>query len=100
MSDFALLDIASLQAGLRAKEFSAREVAQNALDRASAVDADVHAFLEMSPDLAFAAADRVDAAIASGDLMRAGSLAGVPVAFKDNMNLVGTHTTCASRWEN
>lgn len=25
-----------------------------------------------------------------------GILAGVPIAFKDNMNLVGTHTTCAS----
>ena len=26
-----------------------------------------------------------------------GPLAGVPVAFKDNMNLEGSHTTCASR---
>ena len=30
-------------------------------------------------------------------MSRAGLLAGVPVAFKDNMNLIGTHTTCASR---
>lgn len=97
MTDFALMDIASIQAGLRAKEFTAREVAQNALDRVSTVDQHVHAFLETCPDLAFAAADRVDAAIAEGDLSRAGLLAGVPVAFKDNMNLIGTHTTCASR---
>ena len=97
MTDFALMDIASIQAGLRAKEFTAREVAQNALERVSAVDQQVHAFLETCPDLAFAAADRVDAAIAEGDLSRAGLLAGVPVAFKDNMNLIGTHTTCASR---
>ena len=27
---------------------------------------------------------------------QAGALAGVPVGYKDNMNLVGTHTTCAS----
>ena len=97
MTDFALMDIASIQAGLRAKEFTAREVAENALERVSAVDQQIHAFLETCPDLAFAAADRVDAAIAEGDLSRAGLLAGVPVAFKDNMNLIGTHTTCASR---
>ena len=97
MTDFALMDIASIQAGLRAKEFTAREVAENALERVSTVDQQIHAFLETCPDLAFAAADRVDAAIAEGDLSRAGLLAGVPVAFKDNMNLIGTHTTCASR---
>ena len=97
MSNFALMDTAAIQAGLRGREFTAREVAQDALDRVAAIDSSVHAFLEMCPDLAFAAADRVDAAIASGDLARAGILAGVPVAFKDNMNLVGTHTTCASR---
>ena len=97
MTDFALMDIASIQAGLRAKEFTAREVAENALERVNTVDQQIHAFLETCPDLAFAAADRVDAAIAEGDLSRAGLLAGVPVAFKDNMNLIGTHTTCASR---
>ena len=97
MTDFALMDIASIQAGLRAKEFTAREVTENALERVNTVDQQIHAFLETCPDLAFAAADRVDAAIAEGDLSRAGLLAGVPVAFKDNMNLIGTHTTCASR---
>ena len=97
MTDFALMDIASIQAGLRAKEFTAREVAENALERVNTVDQQIHAFLETCPDLAFAAADRVDTAIAEGDLSRAGLLAGVPVAFKDNMNLIGTHTTCASR---
>ncbi len=96
-SPFALMDIATLQAGLRAKEFSARDVAQDALSRVEEVDTRVHAFLETCPELAFKAADRVDAAIAAGDLSRAGMLAGVPVAFKDNMNLVGTHTTCSSR---
>ena len=97
MANFAMMDATAIQAGLRAKEFSAREVAEDALARISAVDTQVHAFLETCPDLAFAAADRVDAALAAGDLSRAGMLAGIPVAFKDNMNLTGTHTTCASR---
>ena len=96
MANFALMDVAAIQAGLRAKEFTAREVAEDALARVAAVDGQIHAFLETCPDLAFAAADRVDAAIAAGDLAKAGTLAGIPVAFKDNMNLVGTHTTCAS----
>ncbi len=97
MSDFAALDITSIQEGLATKQFSAREVAEDALSRIEAVDAHIHAFLETCPELAFAAAKRVDDALLAGDISRAGVLAGVPVAFKDNMNLAGTHTTCASR---
>lgn len=41
--------------------------------------------------------EKVDAAIAAGTFDACGPLAGVPVAFKDNMNLKGTHTTCSSR---
>ena len=39
----------------------------------------------------------MDKAIAEGSFDQMGPLAGVPVAFKDNMNQIGTHTTCASR---
>ena len=94
---FAEMSVAQLQAGLRAGDFSAREVAEGALARVRLADPQVHAFLEVTEDLAYKAAERVDAAIASGDLGAAGILAGVPVAFKDNMNLVGTRTTCSSQ---
>ncbi|MDO4182330.1 MAG: Asp-tRNA(Asn)/Glu-tRNA(Gln) amidotransferase subunit GatA [Coriobacteriia bacterium] len=97
MASFATMDVASIQAGLKAGEFSAREVAEDALARVEAADKQVHAFLEVTPELALAAADKVDAARAAGTLDACGPLAGVPVAFKDNMNLAGTHTTCASR---
>ncbi|MEE8715787.1 MAG: Asp-tRNA(Asn)/Glu-tRNA(Gln) amidotransferase subunit GatA [Coriobacteriales bacterium] len=80
---------------VRDGEVSAREVAQAALDAVSARDGDVHAFLQVTPELALAAADRVDAARAAGEQLA--PLAGVPVAFKDNMHLVGTRTTCGSR---
>lgn len=90
------MDAASIQAGLAKGDFSAREVAEASLSRVSAADKAVHAFLEVTEDLALKAAARVDEAIAQGNLMAAGPLAGVPVAFKDNMNLVGTHTTCSS----
>lgn len=94
---FAELSVAQIQAGLAAKEFSAKEVAENSLARIVSADKAVHAFLETTEEAALAAAARVDAAIAAGDIAQAGPLAGVPVAFKDNMNLEGTHTTCSSR---
>ena len=94
---FAELSIAQIQAGLTAKEFSAKEVAESSLARIASADKAVHAFLETTEEAALAAAARVDAAIAAGDIAQAGPLAGVPVAFKDNMNLEGTHTTCSSR---
>ena len=96
-SDFATMGIREIQAGLIAKEYSAREVARDALYRVASADTDVHAFLETTEELALKAADRVDAAVAQGNLYAAGPLAGAPTAFKDNMNLIGTHTTCASK---
>ena len=93
---FACMGIRELQAGLVARDFSAREVAQASLERVAAYDGATHAFLETTRELAFKQADRVDAAVASGNLFAAGPLAGVPIGFKDNMNLIGTHTTCAA----
>ena len=93
---FAELSVAEIQAGLSAKEFSAKEVAQSSLSRIASADKAVHAFLETTEEMALKAAERVDAAVAAGNLSQAGPLAGVPVAFKDNMNLEGTHTTCSS----
>lgn len=76
-------------------ELTARQVAEAALDAVEQRDGDVHAFLQVTPEMALAAADKIDAAKQAGQDLPA--LAGVPVAFKDNMNLVGTDTTCASK---
>ena len=97
MTAFANMGIRELQAGLAAKEYSAREVAEASLEHVRELDGATHAFLETTEQLAFEQAARVDAAVAAGDLLSAGPLAGVPIAYKDNMNLDGTHTTCASR---
>lgn len=93
---FAEMSVAEIQAGLTAKEFSAEEIAKESLGRVVSTDKAVHAFLETTEQLALEAAARVDAAVAAGNLAQAGPLAGVPVAFKDNMNLKDTHTTCSS----
>ncbi|MDY4986648.1 MAG: Asp-tRNA(Asn)/Glu-tRNA(Gln) amidotransferase subunit GatA [Eggerthellaceae bacterium] len=95
--DFACMGVDAIQVGLRAGDFSATEVAQSSLDRIERIDGAVNAFLEVTPELALAKAAEVDKAIAEGGFDQMGPLAGVPVAFKDNMNQIGTHTTCASR---
>ncbi|WP_165055305.1 MULTISPECIES: Asp-tRNA(Asn)/Glu-tRNA(Gln) amidotransferase subunit GatA [unclassified Adlercreutzia] len=95
---FGSLSVRAIQAGLIAREFSAAEVARGTFERIGAADAQVHAFLETTEEAALEAAARVDAALAAGrGLCELGPLAGVPVAYKDNMNLAGTHTTCSSR---
>ena len=95
--DFSGWSADAIRAGLAGREFTATEVAQASLDRLQQVDAHINAFLQTTPDAALEAAKSVDDAIASGTFEQLGPLAGVPVAFKDNMNLLGTRTTCASR---
>lgn len=94
---FACMGVRDIQKGLAAKEFSACEVAASSLERVRALDGVTHAFLETTEQMALEQAKRIDAAIATGNFAAVGPLAGVPVAFKDNMNLEKTHTTCSSR---
>ena len=93
---FGSMSVGELQAGLAAKEFSAAEVARGTFERIEAADGVVHSFLETTEALALDAAARIDGAIAEGRLAEMGPLAGVPVGYKDNLNLTDTHTTCAS----
>ena len=92
---FDTLTAAEIAAGIAAGDFSAAEVCASALDAIAAREGEVQAFLQVTPELAEEAAARIDAARATGKALP--PLAGVPVAIKDNMNLVGTRTTCASR---
>lgn len=94
---FGAMSAAQIREGLKAKEFSAEEVARGTLERIAEADKVVHSFLETTEGLALDAAGRVDEAIAQGTFDELGPLAGVPVGFKDNMNLTGTRTTCSSR---
>ena len=94
---FAAMGVREIRAGLASKDFSAREIAESSLARVRALDGATHAFLETTEQLALRQAAALDAAVAAGTLDACGPLAGVPVAFKDNMNLEGTHTTCSSK---
>ena len=93
---FGEMSIREIQSGLAAKEFSAADVARGTFERIATADEAVHSFLETTQELALDAAARIDKAIAEDRLAEMGPLAGIPVGYKDNMNLTGTHTTCSS----
>lgn len=96
MAYSANMNVADIRAGLLAGDFTAREVAEASFKRIDELDGEVHAFLELTKDAAFEQAAKIDEALANGTFDEMGPLAGVPVAFKDNMNYEGTHTTCSS----
>jgi aspartyl-tRNA(Asn)/glutamyl-tRNA(Gln) amidotransferase subunit A len=77
------------------KERSAVEIAKESLQRIETVEPKVRAFISITPDLALAAAEKVDAKIAAGESI--GMLEGIPIGIKDNMCTKGIKTTCASQ---
>jgi aspartyl-tRNA(Asn)/glutamyl-tRNA(Gln) amidotransferase subunit A len=87
--------IAGVRDALRSKKISARELASEFLGRIERHNSELNAFLTLSPERAYAQADRVDAAIARGDVLP--PLGGVPVAIKDVISTRGLRTTCASK---
>ena len=95
MIDLSRLSATQIREGISDRVFTAREVAEAAFGRIEALDGQVHAFNQVTAELAYEAAARIDAAAASDVVLP--PLAGVPVAVKDNMNLLGTRTTCSSR---
>ena len=94
MSVAPAADIATLRRGLDAGEYSARELAQDALTRIEAANPELNCFITINGEQALAAADAADARIAAG---RAGPLTGIPIAHKDLFCTAGVATTCASR---
>src|SRR3954462_14599227 len=91
----ATLTIDQVRAGLSSREFSAIELAQEALRFAETENQKTNALLTLSPERALASARRVDNQIAAGEPL--GALAGVPVAVKDVIVTKGLRTTCGSK---
>lgn len=89
------LTIKTFGEGLRAKSFSALEVAQGFFTYIKDTDKDVKAYLSLNEEQALRTAEVVDVKIAKGEDV--GPLAGVPIALKDNMLVEGGPATAASR---
>ncbi len=95
MSDLIRQNASVLANAIATKEVSAVEVTQAHLDRITAVDDKVHAFLHVNAQSALDQAKAVDAKVASG--VPLGPLAGVPLGLKDVLAMKGEPTTAGSR---
>ena len=80
---------------LKNKEISAVELTQAAFARIDEVDEKLGAFNSLTKETALSTAKKVDEKIAKGEDLPL--LAGIPLALKDNMNLVGSKTTASSK---
>ncbi len=88
------LTIHELSEKLRSKETSSEEITASTFGRIDAVEKDVHAYITLMKETAFAEAKRADEAIKKGEC---GVLTGIPIALKDIVCTKGTLTTCGSR---
>ena len=77
------------------REIGVKEVAKAYLDRIRKTDDIFRAYLEVDEEKTIARAKEVEEGIRTGRYQ--GTLAGVPVAVKDNICTTGRHTTCGSR---
>src|SRR3982751_4185311 len=93
------MTLTELAAGLSAKKFSSREIADTLLGRIEKADGKLHAFTEVYAKEARAMADAADTAPATGFPLR--PLHGLPMACKDLCDIKGRIGTGGSKmWEN
>jgi aspartyl-tRNA(Asn)/glutamyl-tRNA(Gln) amidotransferase subunit A len=84
-----------MSAAMVAGDITSEKLTQEHLDRISAIDADVHAFLYVDTEGALSQARAIDAARAKGE--KVGPLAGIPLALKDVMVMKDVPTTAGSK---
>ena len=87
--------IDGVKEALASKKISARELAAEFYARIGEKNAELNAYLTLSPERARGQTDRIDALVAAGKLLP--PLAGVPVAIKDVISTRGIKTTCGSK---
>lgn len=95
MNELLKKSAAEQSKALKNKEISAVELTTAAFDRIAEVDDKLGAFNSLTKETALETAKKVDEKIAKGEELPL--LAGIPLALKDNMNLVGSKTTASSK---
>jgi aspartyl-tRNA(Asn)/glutamyl-tRNA(Gln) amidotransferase subunit A len=88
------MTLTELAKGLKAGDFSSRELTTSLLDRIERLDGDINSFITVTRDQALSAADAADQARAKGDSR---ALAGLPLAIKDIFCTQGIRTSCGSK---
>lgn len=83
-------DASTLASAIRNRQVSAREALQSAFDRLDQVNPAINAVVVTRREEAYQDADRADQAVRQGDPL--GSLHGVPVTIKDNVDQAGFAT--------
>src|ERR1700687_6093574 len=91
MEDLWRLSAAAIAPRIRSKKVSAKQAASAALARLDAVNPSINAVVDHRPEDVLAQAAAIDAATARGENL--GSLAGVPVTVKVNIDQQGFATT-------
>lgn len=79
---------------LNKKEISSLELTNAVLERIESQEKQINAYITVLKESALEQALAADKKRAAGENL---PLLGVPIAIKDNMNLVGRETTCASK---
>ena len=95
MTELWRLSATELSHLIRTRKVSAREAAQDALQRLDAVNPQINAVVAHRPDWVLEQADLVDKRVARGE--DPGLLAGVPVTVKINTDQAGFPTTNGTR---
>jgi len=97
-SDLTWLPLTELSQRLAAGETSSREIVEACLARIAALDARLHAFVDVYGESAIDAARAADLERKAGVVR--GALHGLPIALKDLLHLKGRVTTAGSKtWQ-
>ena len=93
--DLDTLTVASTTPAIAEKQTTATRLVEEFYRKIKAEDGDIHAYLTLSEDRAFAQAKRIDDLVSRGGTLP--SLAGVPIAIKDVMVTRGVRSTAGSK---
>jgi aspartyl-tRNA(Asn)/glutamyl-tRNA(Gln) amidotransferase subunit A len=93
-SDLPFHSLTSLQAHLRRGDVTSVEIVEACLERIAALDARLHAFVDVYGESAMLGARAADLQRQAG--LPVGPLHGLPIALKDLLHLAGRQTTAGS----